>query len=88
MEDVLDLYAEPLDPARPVMCLDESPLQLIGEVRERIPAAPGQLERVDYEYRRNGTQTPAARATACGVCPPSTIARTMRSRPSGVRRAL
>ena len=55
MEDVLDLYAEPLDPARPVVCLDESPLQLIGEVRERIPAAPGQLERVDYEYRRNGT---------------------------------
>src|SRR5215207_2064452 len=88
MEDVLDLYAEPLDPARPVVCLDESPLQLIGEVREPIPAAPGQLERVDYEYRRNGTQTPAARATACGVCPPSTIARTMRSRPSGVRRAL
>jgi len=55
MEDVLDLYAEPLDPARPVVCLDESPLQLIGEVREPIPAAPGQLERVDYEYRRNGT---------------------------------
>jgi len=55
MEDVLDLYAEPLDPARPVVCLDESPLQLIGEVRESIPAAPGQLERVDYEYRRNGT---------------------------------
>jgi hypothetical protein len=38
-----------------VVCLDESPLQLIGEVREPIPAAPGQLERVDYEYRRNGT---------------------------------
>ena len=55
MEDVLDLYAEPLDPARPVVCLDESPLRLIGEVREPIPAAPGQLERVDYEYRRNGT---------------------------------
>ena len=52
---MLDLYAEPLDPARPVVCLDESPLQLIGEVREPIPAAPGQLERVDYEYRRNGT---------------------------------
>ena len=49
MEDVLDLYAEPLNPARPVVCLDESPLQLIGEVREPIPAAPGQLERVDYE---------------------------------------
>ena len=55
MEDVLDLYAEPLDPARPVVCLDESPLQLIGEVREPIPAAPGQVDRVDYEYRRNGT---------------------------------
>ena len=55
MEDVLDLYAEPPDPARPVVCLDESPVQLIGEVREPIPAAPGQLARVDYEYRRNGT---------------------------------
>ena len=55
MEDVLDLYAEPPDPARPVVCLDESPVQLIGEVREPIPAAPGQLARVDYEYCRNGT---------------------------------
>jgi len=55
MEDVLDLYAEPPDPARPVVCLDESPVQLIGEVRAPIPAAPGQIERVDYEYRRNGT---------------------------------
>ena len=55
MEDVLDLYAEPPDPARPVVCLDESPVQLIGEVREPIPASPGQIERVDYEYRRNGT---------------------------------
>jgi transposase len=55
MEDVLDLYAELPDPARPVVCLDESPVQLIGEVREPIPAAPGQIERVDYEYRRCGT---------------------------------
>jgi transposase len=55
MEDVLDLYAEPPDPACPVVCLDESPVQLIGEVREPIPAAPGQVERYDYEYRRNGT---------------------------------
>jgi transposase len=55
MEDVLDLYAAPPDPARPVVCLDESPLQLIGQVREPIPAAPGQVARVDYEYRRNGT---------------------------------
>lgn len=55
MEDVLDLYAEPLDPKRPVVCFDESPVQLIGEVRQPIPAAPGQRERYDYEYRRNGT---------------------------------
>lgn len=55
MEDVLDLYAEPPDPKRPVVCFDESPVQLIGEVRAPIPPAPGQLERYDYEYRRNGT---------------------------------
>jgi transposase len=55
MEDVLDLYAEPADPKRPVVCFDESPTQLIGEARQSIPAAPGQLERYDYEYRRNGT---------------------------------
>jgi transposase len=55
MEDVLDLYAEAPDPKRPVVCFDESPIQLIGEVRQPIPAAPGQRERYDYEYRRNGT---------------------------------
>ena len=55
MEDVLDLYAEAPDPKRPVVCFDESPIQLIGEVRQPIPAAPGQPERCDYEYRRNGT---------------------------------
>src|SRR3954462_11385388 len=55
MENVLDLYAEPPDPKSPVVCLDESPVQLIGEVREPIAAAPGQIERVDYEYRRCGT---------------------------------
>src|SRR3977135_1372875 len=55
MEDVLDLYAEPPDPKRPVVCFDESPTQLIGEVRQPIPATPGQLERYDCEYRRNGT---------------------------------
>lgn len=55
MEDVLDLYAEAPDPGRPVVCFDESPTQLIGEVREPIPAKPGQLERYDCEYRRNGT---------------------------------
>jgi hypothetical protein len=51
MEDVLDLYAETLDPKRPVVCFDESPVQLIGEVRQPIPAEPGQLERYDCEYR-------------------------------------
>jgi len=55
MEDVLDLYNEEPNPKRPVVCFDESPTQLIGEVREPIPAKPGRLERFDCEYRRNGT---------------------------------
>ncbi|MET4312691.1 IS630 family transposase [Bradyrhizobium sp. RT4b] len=55
MEDVLDLYAEAPDAKRPLLCFDESPVQLIGEARQPIPAKPGQLERYDYEYRRNGT---------------------------------
>jgi hypothetical protein len=55
MEDVLDLYAEAFDPARPVLCFDECPVQLIGETRTPVPAAPGRRRRVDYEYRRNGT---------------------------------
>ena len=55
MEDVLDLYAEAPDPKRPVVCFDESPVQLIGETRLPIPAKPGQIERYDCEYRRNGT---------------------------------
>jgi transposase len=55
MEDVLDLYAEAPDPKRPVVCFDESPTQLIGEVRPPIAAKPGRLERYDCEYRRNGT---------------------------------
>ncbi|CUU21481.1 Mobile element protein CDS [Bradyrhizobium sp.] len=55
MEDVLDLYAEAPDSRRPVVCFDESPVQLIGETRQPIPAKPGRLERYDYEYRRNGT---------------------------------
>ena len=55
MEDVLDLCAEAPDPKRPVVCFDESPTRLIGEVRQRIPPEPGQVERFDYEYRRAGT---------------------------------
>ncbi len=55
MEDVLDLYGEDADPKRPVVCFDESPTQLIGEVRQPIAAAPGQPERYDHEYHRRGT---------------------------------
>jgi transposase len=55
MEHVLDLYAEPPNPRRPLVCFDESPTQLIGEVRAPIPARPGQLQRYDSEYQRNGT---------------------------------
>jgi hypothetical protein len=55
MEDMLNLYAQAPDPKRPVVCFDESPTQLIGEVRQPIRAAPGQRERYDYEYQRNGT---------------------------------
>ncbi len=51
MEDVLDLYAEEPNPKRPVVCFDESPTQLIGEMRQPIPAAPGQLERFDCQYK-------------------------------------
>ena len=54
MEDLLDLYAEPYDPKRPVICFDERPCPLIEEVRTPIPAQSGQLQRYDYEYKRNG----------------------------------
>ena len=55
MEDVLDVYHRPYDPTRPVVCLDEASKQLIRETRTPLPARPGQPERVDYEYERNGT---------------------------------
>jgi DDE superfamily endonuclease len=55
MEDVLELYAEPLDEARPVVCMDELSKELHGQVAEPIPAAPGRTAREDYEYTRNGT---------------------------------
>lgn len=56
MEDVLDLYEESYDPARPVVCFDESPKQLIAEVREPIPVKPGAPARYDTEYQRNGVR--------------------------------
>ena len=66
MEDVLDLYAEAPDPKRPVVCFDESPIQLIGEVRQPIPAEPGQLERYDCEYRATERPTCSSSSTSIG----------------------
>jgi transposase len=56
MEMILDVYTRPYDPRYPVVCMDESPKQLIAETRLSIPASPGKPARCDYEYRR------------CGVC--------------------
>ncbi len=56
MEMVLDVYKRPFDPLYPVICMDESPKQLIAETRVPIPISPGQPAKYDYEYRR------------CGVC--------------------
>lgn len=55
MEDVLDLYAEPEDPTRPRVCVDERPVQLISEVCAVIPATPSHPERHDDAYKREGT---------------------------------
>lgn len=55
MEDVLEVYHRPYDPQRPQVCLDEASKQLVGEVASPLPPAPGQPERFDYEYVRNGT---------------------------------
>jgi len=55
MEDVLAVYTRPHDPARPLVCLDETSKQLVGETRPAVPMAPGRPARHDYEYRRNGT---------------------------------
>ena len=55
MEDVLAVYARPDDPCRPVVCMDEKPYQLLDDVRDPIPASPGQDRKEDHEYRRRGT---------------------------------
>ena len=55
MEDGLEVYHRPLDGDRPVVCVDETSKQLISETRVPIPATPGQPERYDYEYERQGT---------------------------------
>jgi len=56
MEDVLDVYQRPYDPARPVVCIDEKSKQLLGTPKGIIPAMPDKPEREDYEYKRNGTR--------------------------------
>ena len=56
MEDVLDLYAEPCDAERPVVCFDETSTQLLADMREPPPPQPGRPRRQDYEYRRGGTR--------------------------------
>jgi hypothetical protein len=55
MENVLELYAEPYDPARPVVCFDEASKELRGEVAPPVPPAPGSPAKQDYEYTRHGT---------------------------------
>ena len=55
MEDILDIYEMPYDPVVPVVCMDEKPYQLLGEVREPLPMRPGDTQKVDSEYMRNGT---------------------------------
>lgn len=55
MEDVLDVYELPYNPARPVVCMDEKPYQLSGDVREPLPMRPGDDRKTDSEYKRNGT---------------------------------
>ena len=54
MEDVLEVYHRPYDPKRPVVCMDETFKQLIGETRQPLPMRPGSVERFDYVYTRNG----------------------------------
>ncbi len=55
MENVLEVYKRPYDPQNPVVCFDEQSKQLVGEITPPIPAEPGQPERCDYQYVRNGT---------------------------------
>lgn len=54
MEDVLDVYQRPADPARPLICLDETSRQVVADVREPLPGRPGRASRHDPEYERHG----------------------------------
>ena len=77
MEDVLDLYAEPYDPQRPVVCFDETSTQLLADVREPLPAKPGRPRREDYEYQRAGTRNLFL------TCEPKAVLRQAQEAPRG-----
>ena len=55
MEDILSVYARPYDKNRPVVCMDEKPYQLTDNSRESLQMKPGAVQKIDYEYKRNGT---------------------------------
>jgi len=55
MEDVLEVYSRPYNPKRPMICMDEKPYQLLGEVRGPLPPKPGKVKKFDNEYERKGT---------------------------------
>lgn len=55
MEDVLDVYELPYNPMRPVVCMDEKPYQLLEDARKPLPMRPGNNQKIDFEYKRNGT---------------------------------
>ena len=66
MEEVLDLYEEPYDPRRPVVCFDETSTQLLAEPRPSLPPRPGIPLRQNYEYRREGVTEPVLGLRAAG----------------------
>ena len=55
MEKILDLHEAPYDPSRPLVCFNERPCQLLGEVRDPLPMKPGRIERFDSEYERGAS---------------------------------
>jgi hypothetical protein len=69
MEDVLEVYHRPYDPTRPVLCIDETLKQLIGETRPPLPLRPTMVERYDHEYVRNGRGPRQARLGGVGARP-------------------
>lgn len=55
MEDILSVYTRPHDPRRPLVCMDESSRQLLGDIREPLPPLPSRVKKIDHEYIRRGT---------------------------------